>query len=209
MADDATVKDTTSSPGRMSKRHRHDNPKQEQELSLTPTHYRRIRFIGYPIPTTPANVVACGDPNGQGMVGGSYLGHEDFETDVRARVAVLMAAAATARQELARGEEEEEDVLTVFMAPEFFWHGDEGPYLHAGDEPDPADAILRALEAAFDAAEYRHWLVVAGTCITALVEDKDKLYSLNSTVTRNAVVAGLAEQWRKSYGPLSEGESVK
>lgn len=195
----------------MSKRPLHDNnpmqQQQEQQLPITATHYRRIRFIGWPIPTTPANVVACGDPNGQGMVGGSYLGHEDFETDVRARVAVLMAAAAAARHELAKGAaEEEDDVLTVFMAPEFFWHGDEGPYLHAQDEPDPVDAILRALEAAFDAEEYRHWLVVAGTCITALVKDKEKLFSLNSTVTRNAVVAGLAEQWHKSYGPLSEGK---
>lgn len=47
--------------------------------------------------------------------------------------------------------------------------------------------------------------MVAGSCITARVEDKRKLYHLNSTVTRNAVVAALAKQWRNSYGPLSEG----
>ncbi len=103
-------------------------------MPITAAHYKRIRFIGLAIPTTPANLVACGDPNGQGMVGGSYLGHEDFGTDMRARVAVLQAAAAAALKALrgerdgegGQGEGEEDDVLTVFMAPEFFFHGDEG-----------------------------------------------------------------------------------
>lgn len=158
------------------------------------------------------------------MVGGTYLGHEDLATDIRARVGVLKAAAAAAQAALKETKEEEgeepKDVLTVFMAPEFFWHGDEGPYLHARGDPDPADAILQALQEAFfgegggegegdgGVAAYRDWLIVGGTAITARVEDRAKLYGLNSTMTRNAVVGALAEQWRNSYGPLSEGRSV-
>lgn len=36
--------------------------------------YSTIRFIGYTIPTTPADMVAIGNPNGPGAVAGTYLG---------------------------------------------------------------------------------------------------------------------------------------
>jgi hypothetical protein len=41
------------------------------------SHYSAIRFIGYAIPTTPAAMVAIGDPNGTGSVSGTYLGNSE------------------------------------------------------------------------------------------------------------------------------------
>lgn len=43
------------------------------------TSYERVRFIGYAIPTTPADMVAVGDPNGPGAVAGTYRASADFD----------------------------------------------------------------------------------------------------------------------------------
>ena len=50
------------------------------------TNHSKIRFIGYPIPTTPANLVSIGDPNGPGAVAGTYLANNDVATDIKNRV---------------------------------------------------------------------------------------------------------------------------
>lgn len=171
--------------------------------SLHSTKYTHIRFIGYVIPTTPANIVAVGDPNGQGAVAGTYLGHENVQKDIQGRLSVLQVAVKTAKAQLPSNDVNG-TVLTVFCAPEFFWHGHEGPYLHTSKAEDPADVILQALADAFPANEYPHWLFICGTAITARVENKEKLYNLNSTITRNAVVESLCRQLRHCYGPLSE-----
>ena len=163
--------------------------------------YTKIRFIGYAIPTTPASMVPIGDPNGTGAVAGSYLGSECPQTDIRGRLAVLVEAVRTARARLP-AQAEEEGVMNVFMAPEFYWHSPEGPYLHEGSSP--VTEVLALLKDAFPKSEYPNWLFVCGTAITAKIENKEKLYGLNSTLTRNAVVESLCKQWRHSYGPLSE-----
>ena len=40
--------------------------------------YNKIRFIGYAVPTTPADVVDIGNPNGPGAVAGYYLANTDI-----------------------------------------------------------------------------------------------------------------------------------
>ena len=102
--------------------------------------YEHVRFIGYAIPMTPSDMVAIGDPNGPGAVAGTYRASADFDTDIRARAAVLKVAVDAASAAIA--DAPAEGVLNVFVAPEFLWHGTMGPYVFAPGEHDPADAIL-------------------------------------------------------------------
>ncbi|MFP8780122.1 hypothetical protein [Hydrogenophaga sp. RWCD_12] len=164
--------------------------------------YAKIRFIGYAIPTTPANMVAIGNPNGPGAVAGTYLGLADFQADVRARIAVLKNAAEVAKAALPLGEAPG-SVLNLFVAPEFYFHGTQGPYLYGHGDPDPADFILDQLRLAFPASDYPDWTLVCGSAITSRVQDMASIAVANNTTVRNDVVRALSEQWLASYGPLN------
>jgi len=166
------------------------------------TSYDKVRFIGYAIPTTPADMIAVGDPNGSGAVAGTYRAAEDFETDIRARAGVLAAAVRTAKAALA--DVGDPSILNVFVAPEFFWHGTMGPYVYKPGDRDPADAILEVLQAEFPAAEYPHFLLVLGSVITTEVADIDVVMSSSTAKVRNDIVRALGEGWNATSGPLSE-----
>lgn len=84
--------------------------------------YDRVRFIGYAVPTTPADIVPVGDLNGAGNVAGTYRAAPDLEADVYGRAQTLKAAVDTARAALPTGD----GVLNVFLAPEFYWHWADG-----------------------------------------------------------------------------------
>jgi hypothetical protein len=167
------------------------------------SNYSTIRFIGYAIPTTPANVVAIGNPNGPGAVAGTYLAHDDLATDVAARVAVLKHAVDTAKAKLPTGEDPKR-VINLFMAPEFFFHGVQGPYVFASEADDPVKLVLSALVAAFPAADYPNWTFVCGSAITTKVANVDQILASNSATVRNAVVEALSKQWLASFGPLNQ-----
>ena len=164
--------------------------------------YSKVRFIGYTIPTTPANMVAIGNPNGPGAVAGTYLGLEDFQADVRARIAVLKNAAEQARTALPSGDAPG-SVLNLFVAPEFYFHGTQGPYVYGHADADPADFILSELRQAFPASQYPDWTFVCGSAITSRIHELDTVLVSNSTQVRNAVVQALSEQWLAAYGPLN------
>jgi hypothetical protein len=166
------------------------------------SNYSTIRFIGYTIPTTPANMVAIGDPNGTGAVAGTYLGSKDLQTDITARIAVLKNAVDTAKAQL-NPKEDPASVINLFVAPEFFFHGPSGPYVFSQDADDPVPTILEALAGIFPASQYPNWSFVFGSVITTQVRDIDKLYVANSTTVRNAVVDALSKQWLASFGPLN------
>ncbi|NQZ08859.1 MAG: hypothetical protein HRT35_17015 [Algicola sp.] len=163
--------------------------------------YSKIRFIGFAIPTTPAQVVGIGDINGAGMVAGTYLGDADTQTDITKRIAIMKHAVDTAKSALPTGET---DVVNVFVAPEFYFHGLEGPYVYAEQEDDPIDFMQQSLSTAFNATDYSNWTFICGSVITALVKNIDVVYNSNSATTRNAVVQNLAEQWQASFGPLQD-----
>ena len=163
--------------------------------------YPAIRFLGYAIPTTPADLVVIG--NGPGAVAGTYLGNDDTATDIGARIAVLKNAVDTAKALLPAGEDPG-SVINLFLAPEFFFHGAQGPYVYATGTADPADAILQRLVETFPASEYPNWSFVCGSVITTRVDAFDKVCALNSTTVRNAVVESLAKQWQVAYGPMQE-----
>jgi hypothetical protein len=163
--------------------------------------YSKIRFIGYAIPTTPANLVSIGDPNGPGAVAGSYLADEDDGADIAARIAVLKQAVETAKSKLP-ADEDPNSVINLFVAPEFYFHGAQGPYLYRNGEADPADTILEQLVAAFPKDEYPNWSLVCGSVISAQSANIDTVYRANATGVRNRVVECLAKQWQASFGPL-------
>lgn len=169
---------------------------------MTAAAYERVRFIGYAIPTTPADMIAVGDPNGSGAVAGTYRASDDFMIDVRARAAVLKSAVDAARSSLP--DVGDSATLNVFVAPEFFWHGPMGPYIHKPGEEDPADVILAILRDAFPPADYPHFLFVLGSVITAEVGDIDVVLAESTTSVRNEIVKALGQGWARTAGPLSD-----
>lgn len=159
--------------------------------------FARVRFIGYAIPTAPAMIVPLGNPDRGSAMGGTYLGLGDVAADVGGRLSVMRAAVHAARDALPTGET---DVLNVFVAPEFFWHGRQGPYLHATGAPDPVDHILERLTAEFPPEDYPNWVFVFGTAVTAAADDPREVFSRATTTVRNGVVADLAHRYRQAAG---------
>ena len=166
-----------------------------------PSGYRKVRFIGYAIPTTPADMIAVGDPNGTGAVAGTYRANPDTSADIDARLRQLKNAVDAAVSALP--EEPDPTVLTVFVAPEFYWHGKLGPYVFGRDEEDPAATILTALQAEFPVRDYPHFLFVFGSVITTRVDDIEAVFAASTTRARNDVVTALGQSWRETAGPLS------
>lgn len=163
--------------------------------------YEKVRFIGYAVPTTPADMVAVGDPNGSGAVAGTYRGTDDFAADIAARAGFLKTAVDTAKAALPSGDE---GVLNVFLAPEFYWHGTMGPYVHKPGDADPGDEILSLLQSLFPAAEYPDFLLVLGSVISAEVGDIDTVLASSTTTVRNDIVRALGEGWNAADGPLAD-----
>lgn len=162
--------------------------------------YTGIRFIGYPIPTDHQSEVSVGSVGN--MMVGTYLGKDDLHADVKARTGVLRHAVETARA-LLPTDDAPGSVLNVFVAPEFFWHGSQGPYLFEPHEEDPADVILRAVDDAFPAEDYADWLFVCGSVITTRIADRHALWAEASVRVRNDTVRALTEQYRKASGAIS------
>ena len=163
--------------------------------------YDSVRFLGYAIPTSPADIVAVGDPDAAGALAGTYRAVEDFGDDVRGRAAVLKTAVDLARDALP--DLGDPSVLNVFVAPEFFWHGTAGPYLTAPGERDPAEAILEVLRRLFPAAEYPHFLMVLGSVVSAEVADIATVFDSTEAAVRNDIVRHLGEGWRRASGAMS------
>ncbi|MFI8593686.1 hypothetical protein ACIGCK_04560 [Microbacterium sp. NPDC078428] len=159
--------------------------------------WQRVRFVGFAIPTGPAQVAPLGSPSGGGSVGGTYLGLPDAAADIAGRLGVLRAAVRAARDALPA---EESGVLNVFVAPEFFWHGPQGPYLYAAGEPDPVDGLIERLAEEFPADEYADWLFVFGTAVSAEADDPREIFARATTLVRNGVVADLARRYRQASG---------
>lgn len=170
---------------------------------MSTTNYSKIRFIGYAIPTTPGNLVPIGNPNGPGAVAGVYLGNDDFLTDITSRISVLKNAVDLAKSNLPQGEDPQ-SIINVFVAPEFYFHGTQGPYLHTPAEADPATIILEQLQNTFPASEYPNWTFIFGSAITAKVDNIQNVYDSNYATVRNSVVRNLSENWQQAYGPLQD-----
>ncbi|MFT4086419.1 MAG: hypothetical protein QM658_04575 [Gordonia sp. (in: high G+C Gram-positive bacteria)] len=162
--------------------------------------YDRVRFIGYAVPTTPADIVAVGDPNGTGALAGTYRAADRLALDIEIRARQLKVAVDTARDAVRGGGD---GVLNVFVAPEFYWHGQMGPYVHDPGERDPGEVILSKLAELFPATEYPDFLFVLGTGITTKIRDLSVVMNASTTTVRNDVVKALGSAWLRSEGPLA------
>lgn len=168
--------------------------------------FNKLRFIAYAIPTIPKDAViigAQGSGPGPGAVAGTYLANPDNDKDMEARVRILKQAVDVARERIADVEDDDK-VLNVFVAPEFYFHGIQGPYLYESDEDDPAERLRGVLSETFEQPEYRNWLFICGTVITAQIRDSEKMFAASPTKARNKVVKSLCEQWLATYGPMKE-----
>lgn len=159
----------------------------------------KVRFIGYAIPTTPANLISIGDPNGPGAVAGRYLGDPDNKTDINDREEILAHAIKEAKHCLPS---EEDDVINIFVAPEFFFHGPMGAYIHKDTDSDPIDMVASTLADRLSQDEYPNWIFVCGSGLTAQIRDHERLFASSSIKVRNSVVENLSAQWVKAFGPL-------
>ncbi len=162
--------------------------------------YGKIRFIGYAIPTTPSELVSIGDPNGPGAVAGVYLGTEDITTDYTARIGILKVAVDKARDALK--DKENEGVINLFVAPEFYFHGPNGPYLYGNE--DQTEKIIQKLADTFNQKDYPNWIFVCGSIVSTNVRDPQKLSDSALAAIRNNIVYSLSIQWLQAFGPLKD-----
>lgn len=162
----------------------------------TSKNFNAIRFIAYCLFTGPQTSSEV--PGGE-----SYLGNEDQEIDITARIQILKNAVDTARAQLPE-KDETSGTINVFMAPEFYFHGTRGAYLYASAEQDPLPYLLAQVQQNFSDAAYANWVFVFGTAVTAHVANAEKLFGSESVRARNAVVKTLLEQKEQTYGPTEQ-----
>ena len=143
----------------------------------TPTQYTKIRFIGFTIPTTAKNVIPVGDIDGKGSFAGDYVGDSVTSKDIQNRVNILMEAIKKAKAAIdANGSNDNSNVINVFVAPEFFFHGIHGPYLWNNKETDvdPIQQAITDLKKQLTTKDYSNWIVVAGTMATLNIKSETK-----------------------------------
>lgn len=162
--------------------------------------YSHIRFIGYALPTSPANLDYI-TLSGSVLEAGSYLAHPDTNTDIEYRVQILKNAVDAAAAKLPAGEV---GVINVFVAPEFYFHGIKGPYIHSGSEDDPLTYLIQKLEEVFISANYANWTFIFGSIVTTAVLNEQQMLTSNSAVIRNGIAEGLYLAYTKAVGPLQD-----
>lgn len=110
--------------------------------------YDQVQLIGFNVRN---DVVA---PNT-----GAYLGDADPDTDIAERCDVMIEAIQTARKSANTAE----NILKVFVAPEFFFRGAGGAYPF-----EKIQSIFGKLAVETDQHKYVNWLFVFGTAIARL-----------------------------------------
>lgn len=160
-----------------------------------PTNYfSQCRFIGYAIPTGPSQDKLILSK----YLVGNYLGADDLEQDLRARISILKNAVDTAKQALPTNDTQL--VNNIFMAPEFYFHGPLGAYVYKSEEDDPAVRALALLAETFNAEEYPNWTFVFGTMISAKVANIDAVFASPSVQMRKRLVESLAFNAQAEFG---------
>jgi len=161
-----------------------------RQINMSTTNYAKIRFISYAIPTGP-QLSAVGT--------GIYLGNTNINKDIAARIAILKNAVDIAKAKLPANESSDQ-VINLFMAPEFFFHSTQGPYIYTTEADDPLPALMSELALVFNAEAYPNWTFVFGTAVTARVANIANVFASESVIARNAIVATLAEQLQNASG---------
>lgn len=104
-----------------------------------------------------------------------YVGHQDPEQDVQARLRIMKDAV----EEAYTHADPDRATLKVFLAPEFFWRGMDGAYMFQQEEPGddsicgPVCQILMGLEDYIADKRFEDWLFLFGS-ITAYESAADR-----------------------------------
>jgi hypothetical protein len=127
--------------------------------AVKPLVYDKVQFIGFEI-RPDCTYDGASPPNPTG-----YLGLDKDADDLAERCKIMKSAIQAARTNA--NILEDEHVLKVFMAPEFFFRGSHGGYDMAEKKDDPglAPGILKLLREETDQFKYADWLFVFGTAI--------------------------------------------
>jgi hypothetical protein len=122
-----------------------------------------IRFIAYDINTAPKDPTFV---DGY-MPSGIYLGLDDPRQDIEARCLLMERAINTAAAQLAGvSPPDSEDTINVFMAPEFFFRGDNGAY-----QMDEVSYAIERLQSLAAAPVWEKWVFVFGSLVATFVDD--------------------------------------
>jgi len=131
--------------------------------------YKRVQFIAFNI--KPATKT---DKSGKEV----YRGNEDIAKDIEKRCTIMKTAISTAYSQkrtekaikVAKGPKvnplNKDRVLTVFMAPEFYFRGPEGGY-----PIETVSEIMKQMRDETDNQKYKDWLFIFGTAIGYLKHD--------------------------------------
>lgn len=134
--------------------------------------YNKIQMIGFALSTTPGNLHSIEEMSDDGR----YLGIDDVNEDMQARLELLQ----TAIEQAYEMHDKNGDTLKVFTVPEFFFRGNKGAY------PGTPEAFFRTYFQEFISSvlaqkKYRDWLFVLGTLVTsemAVEMDREPVKSL-------------------------------
>jgi hypothetical protein len=130
--------------------------------TLTKARYDSVLLCGYKVKTTS----------------GRYLGYPDDYTDMQIKADAMIQAIRSAFSGVDAKHAGNDRMLKIFMAPEFFFRGENGAY----DAEDvagmkerksgggvsavaPKDSLISLIRAEIDKPQYKDWLFVLGTVI--------------------------------------------
>lgn len=120
---------------------------------------RKVQFIGYNIKTAHRNslykdIIGLDGKKRSYLAAATYLGPDDLYKDIDFRIKIFQEAISTAASLITRKEE----VLKIFMIPEFFFRPKRGAY------PAGHNYYFYILERLKKATRfYKNWLFVCGT----------------------------------------------
>lgn len=128
----------------------------------------KIQFIAYCV-----HVGSKGGSTQETYMKHAYPGHPDPVEDVKRRCALLAKVVDIAHKDIRTSPSS--DVLKVFVAPEFFFRGQQGAY-----SMEQYQATLSLLQTLANAGKFANWLFLFGSIVATAKDedDKDTIYNI-------------------------------
>ncbi len=125
--------------------------------------YSKVRFIGYAVPTTATDIVPIGNVNGKGSFCGYYIPTTITNSeDISCKTNFLYQAIQQADEKI----DQADNTINIFVAPEFFFRGKNGPFLwdSSKGDTDPYTDLKTKLTGLLSI--YKNWIFVCGSLVT-------------------------------------------
>lgn len=135
--------------------------------------YSKVQFITYRI-HTGVNASSAEPDQGskQDHIHGNYVGLEDDQKDMEARVKLMLDAIQNAAARTLSGDGNSaisgSDTLKIFVAPEFYFRGRRGAYPFSMVDGDTDNSLTNLLCKALGDKKYKDWLFILGTTVMSL-----------------------------------------